>query len=264
MDVLNRGILLPTPKIDYIAVLMRFISLGIIAFFTVFVARTASAQYFEGAIGSTTWIGVEGGLSLASETFDSVPQNSIPNLKTFGIFGIHAEHWFSNHFGVGLAVLYDGKGVEEDYSAAASNRDTFGTIYSGSDNFSMSYLEIPIILKYSLGNGTVRPYLFAGPSFGFLLSASESASGQLASVSNIKSFLKSSDLSIYGGIGLMDEIERGPIISLEIGFASGVKDLFQSVPLRVTTDGHPFPEPIDVTGAKSNDFRILLGAEWPI
>jgi hypothetical protein len=219
--------------------------------------------------GSSTWVGIRGGASIAGESFTALPDNSTSTLRIGAIGGLTFEHWFNHTWAISTGVLFDQKGINESYAASAENRPgPNGTIYSGTDDFSMNYIEIPILLKYALGIGTVRPYLCAGPSIGTLLQESETASGTLAPITNLKSSLQTTDLSIYAGLGFMDEIHDGPMILFEAGYAVGISNVFKTTPTRYTTDPTqpptPFPDPIDPTGAKSGDIRVTIGAMWKL
>ncbi len=233
-----------------------------------FFAALPAAVYGQSTLllaGSSTWVGIRGGANIAGEAFDSLPYNSSSSLRIGAIGGVTFEHWFNGTWAVSTGLLFDQKGINELYSSAAANRQgPNGTIYSGTDDFSMNYLEIPILLKYALGIGTVRPYLCAGPSIGSLLQESETASGTLAPISNLKSYLQTTDLSIYGGLGFMDEIPHGPMLLFEAGYAVGITKIFKSSPARTATDGIAFPDPINPATAKSGDIRVTIGAMWKL
>jgi hypothetical protein len=237
-----------------------------IAFLSVFftVPVVASAQFAVASIGGTTWIGIRAGANLANESFDSIPLNASTGMKTGLIGGIAVDYWIDNNWAISSGILFDQKGTDEQYSPNASNREVGTTIYSGSDNFSLSYLEIPILLKYALGIGKIRPYICGGPSFGELLSASETVSGNIQQLSNFKSDVQSTDISIYAALGLMDEVYHGPILLFEAGYASGITSIYRSTPTRTATDGTNFPDPITPASVKSGDIRITIAAMWPL
>jgi hypothetical protein len=227
----------------------------------------ASAQFSVVSIGGTMWAGIRAGANLASESFDSIPLNASTGIKTGLIGGLSVEYWIDNNWAISSGILFDQKGTDEQYSANASNRQIpmgTGTIYSGTDNFSLNYLEIPILLKYALGQGVIRPYICAGPSIGELLNASETVSGNIQQLSDLKSDLQSTDISIYAALGLMDEVYHGPILLFEAGYASGITSIYKSTPTRIATDGTNFPDPITPASVKSGDIRVTVAAMWPL
>ncbi len=227
------------------------------------IAGTATAQY------SSNWFGVRAGINVANETFSQLPDNSSTGMKVGALGGLTFEHWFGETWAVNASLLFDQKGVTEEYSTTAQNRQYtlpsgFSGIYSGDDNFALNYIEIPVLLKVAIGDGDVRPFLNAGPSFGLLLSASESTTGQVAPATDLKSYLSSTDVSLYIGGGIIDQLYRGPMITFDAGYAVGLTKIYKTVPALMTTSGTNFPAPIDPSTAKSGDIRITLGVMWKL
>jgi hypothetical protein len=68
---------------------------------------------------------------------------------------------FSDRWSVQLDGLYVQKGGRENNDKDPGDQD---------DELSLEYLEFPLLLKFSLGNGGTRPELFVGPSLAFELS----------------------------------------------------------------------------------------------
>jgi hypothetical protein len=251
-------------RIDYLCNLMKIkIAVSTLFLFLFAIAAPLRAQY------SSSWWGIRAGVNLANEAI-TTPENATVGIKPGILGGLTFEHWFDETWGINASLLYNQKGTSEVYATSAANReiDTTGKenfkLYSGNDDYTLSYLEIPVLLKFSFGEGDIRPYISAGPSFGVLLGASETATGDLMPVTDLKSFLQSVDVSIYGGLGLVDEIYQGPMITFDAGYAAGLTKIYKSSPSRVATDGRPFPDPIDPATAKSGDIRITIGAMWKL
>lgn len=225
---------------------------------------------------SSSWWGIRAGANFASQTIDMVPAGTTTAMKTGIIGGLSYGHWFDDTWGINISALYDQKGVSEQYSPNAQNRlvknpqDTnVSIVLSGNDNYTLSYIEVPIIAKFAFGMGDIKPYIDAGPSVGFLMSASESADGYVVPVSSLKTYLNSVDISLYLGVGLADELYHGPMIVFDAGYAVGLTKIYKSSPVsptntRVTTNNLAFPDPIDPATAKSSDIRVTLGIMWPI
>ena len=227
---------------------------------------------------STSWWGVRVGANFASETFDSLPASATTSMKTGVIGGLAYEHWFDDTWGLDISALYDQKGVSVQYSANAQNRQvqnpqdsTKYLVLSGNDNYTLSYIEIPLVVKFAFGMGDIKPYIDAGPSLGILMGASESADGDLVAVPNLKTYLNSIDLSLFLGVGVADELYHGPMITFDAGYAVGLSKIYKSVPTdnsgnfaRSAVEGIPFKDPVNPTSAKSSDIRVTLGIMWPI
>ncbi len=248
---------------------MKKYFIAFLAFFSVSasVIQTTRGQQFQ---NPSTLVGIRVGTTLGGQSSGTTTDGTTSGLK-FGILGgAQVEHWFSDNWGIGLSVLYNQKGASETYSEGSINHrftDTtrnIDTICSGTDDFTLNYLEIPIHLKYALGYGDVMPYVFVGPSFGLLLSGSDKTTGLISAIGDVKPFLQSLDISIDFGAGFIDHIYNGPTIFFDAGYSAGISNIYKSNPPRTVTVGGSFPNPIDHTTSKSGDIRIGLGAMWPI
>ncbi|HEX8530410.1 MAG TPA: porin family protein [Cytophagales bacterium] len=102
------------------------------------------------------------GVNLANASIDDNRdfdgQSSLLGL-TAGL-GINFALTSDNFLSVQPEILYSQKG----WAAEAAN--AFGS-YDG--NYRLNYLEVPVLLKINFGSETVRAYVNAGPSFGYLL-----------------------------------------------------------------------------------------------
>ncbi len=104
-------------------------------------------------------IGAIGGFDLTAE----------PQSKTLFAGGAYLSYALHPMLAVQAEVMYATKGVLYDRDFSYS---FFGTSISGNLNADaeLSYLEIPLLLKFILPvEGPIKPYVYAGPSFGKLL-----------------------------------------------------------------------------------------------
>lgn len=228
-------------------------------------ATTASRAQISGTLA-----GFRLGTSFANQSSGTTTDGTTSGMK-FGILGgAQVEHWFNDNWGIGLSLLYDQKGVSETYSEGSINHRftdparNIDTICSGTDDFTFNYIVIPIHLKYALGYGDVKPYVFVGTSFGMLLSGSDKTTGMISALGDMKPFLQSLDISIDFGAGFMDRFYNGPTFFFDAGYSAGISNIYKSNPPRTITIGGSFPNPIDHSTAKSGDIRIGLGAMWPM
>jgi hypothetical protein len=209
---------------------------------------------------ASTWIGFSFGASIASESVKIPVSTDGDNSATSGFklglaLGPKIEHWFGDNWGISSGVFLLQKGVDEQYPTSSAAR---GVDTSGNDNFSLNYIEVPILLKWAFGYGEIRPFVFAGPSFGFLLSASESTDGTIPPINNLKSYLNTVDYSVVFGAGVMERIFKGPAITFDAEYETGFAKVFSSEPPR------PFSQPIGQTSATSSEIIITIGAMWGI
>lgn len=84
---------------------------------------------------------------------------------------------------------------------------------------SASYIDAPILAKYSLRKQGVTPYLLAGPSLSFLASASYEARGDSE---DIKDELNSLQLGLCGGLGLQVPLGKKARVFAEGQYALGL------------------------------------------
>jgi len=182
------------------------------------------------AIGlSQTKIGLRGGLNLANINEDLSGNDSFEiegstfyqtvsqsDRSCFNLGGF-IEYWFSPKFALQINAMYNQKGF-------VLNGNVNGTIIDQGnpiditieidETIKLSYLSFPILAKAPFGTWDFKPYVLAGPEFGFLLSATDYATLTSQAVSDgevivqltdeidddIKEMLDSFELAIdFGG-----------------------------------------------------------------
>lgn len=106
-------------------------------------------------------LGVKAGLNISSLTFDEDELNS--SSKTGFIAGLMAEIPLAKNFSIQPELLYSQQGTKASfYDPEVTNSRFESTI-------KLSYLNIPVMLKYFIANGVS---LQAGPQIGILLKSS--------------------------------------------------------------------------------------------
>ena len=133
-------------------------------------------------------IGIKGGVNFANVG----GADAAPNSKTLIGFaaGGYLEISLPVLFTIQPEVLYSQKGfIDENF---------LGTNVKVTSHF--NYLEIPVLVKFSLPIPVVKPSLYAGPAMGILLSAKAKAeaSGQ-SSETDIKDQITSTDWGLVVG-----------------------------------------------------------------
>jgi opacity protein-like surface antigen len=122
----------------------------------------------------------------------------------------------------------------------------------------LDYLEIPLYVRTTFPMEGITPFLFAGPSFGFLLTAkldgtpagfelTPSESG----VRDIRSDFKSTDVSVDVGLGVEYHLSPPIAILLEGTYSHGLVNIWAH------------SEPTDLT-VKSYTFHFSLGMMFEI
>lgn len=135
-------------------------------------ATQASAQTFD--------LGLEAGANFSS--FIGSDVTSYAGAASSNKMGFVGGGFLSLNFGSSFAIrpeiLYEQKGT---------------AIQGTSTTAELDYIEIPVLLKLSLGSPVVNPGILLGPSFSFNTVATVSNGGTINNVS-------SSDIGIMGGI----------------------------------------------------------------
>jgi hypothetical protein len=212
---------------------------------------SASVLFFgNSSVSAQTLIGGRIGLDIGSVSFSPDLPNGETNSTHTGILvGAQLDNWFSDMWAISVQLLYNQKGFEISASENGNG------VSSTTDGVS-SYLELPILVKFAIGSGDFKPYLFAGPSFGLLLSSTETNGS--TSISN-DSDLNTLDISALVGVGASYRLGvGGPSLLLDIGDAIGLVNISKNGNT-VTASGQSVSQSV-----KTNDIRIAAGILFPL
>jgi hypothetical protein len=120
-------------------------------------------------------------------------------------------------------------------------------------NWQLNYIEIPILAKAGFGNYVIKPYLIAGPSVGFLLSANFEFGDMKYDVRHL---IKTTDFSLLLGAGLMYSWHSINLF-IDARYLIGTKDIFEG-------GGLPSGMILDNIDNKSRCLQFLAGLSFPI
>jgi len=128
---------------------------------------------------------------------DPDPDPKPSNRTAFGVGGV-LDLGLSENVALRFEPMYLQKGAKQEGSDQGVN---FEVELKGAT------LEVPALIKISLGTSTTRPYLIAGPTIGFVLSAKQSvkATGPGVNIDqedDIKDLVKSIDFGVAFGAGV--------------------------------------------------------------
>lgn len=138
--------------------------------------------------------GIKGGLNIA--TVGGADVSSIVKSRTGFSVGGYLGLSLPFLFTVQPEVLYSTKGFIMEQSFSVS-----GQSYTYKSTNTYSYLEIPVLVKYSLPVPVVNPSLYAGPEVGILLTAKSKFEGTGSPTvdSDVKSAVTSTDYGVVFG-----------------------------------------------------------------
>ncbi len=219
------------------------------AWFVFFFLLLASASYAQ-----TMMIGARGGVNLANEAITKTlyPENTAFLAELLG--GGQLDYQFSNTWALSLQLLYDQKGAHIDMGPGYSNWTT-------------SYLELPLLVKMSFGSGALRPYLFAGPSIGYLLSNIQhihtngsyfvpdgvGAWYPIDTAADITDSTAKIDFSLIAGAGLSLQLASGTALFFDAAYAYGF----------INSDNYSWDK-ADGISVYSRDIRLAAGVLFPL
>jgi hypothetical protein len=229
---------------------MRYLKFAILGLCLSILPTLAQAQistYMPPVSTPSTMIGIRAGLGIANEATPAYTNFTVGSRTGF-LIGGQLDYWFSPMVAVSAQVLYDQKG---DQLTGISPDNG----YPETDDFTLNYLEIPILAKVALGSSAVKPYLFAGPSIGFLLGANDHQTQTQLGVDqtvDVSPSFSSMDLSLLFGAGISYQMASGMQIFGDAGYALGLVNVENTVNTGTTET------------LESRDIRIAAGLVFPL
>jgi hypothetical protein len=205
-------------------------------------------------------IGLRGGVNLANEDYVGSPSGGTISARTLFLAGVQIDYPISNSWALSIQLLYDQKGAHADkyYFTTEESPD----INYGTGDWSTTYLEIPLLVKVSFGNDAIRPYLFAGPSIGYLLSSTvrlQATGGmsipnelgvtyQVDTTLSTTDYTNKIDVSVVAGAGISWKLVQGSEFFLDASYAFGLTSSNQESDVSIY----------------SRDIRLAAGVLFPL
>ena len=136
-------------------------------------------------------LGIIGGVNLSDLRQEGTNNSGVEyNLRTSFKAGLVAEMAIGNSgFAIQAEPMYVQKGAQVKTPFLKAEADV------PEIDFKMNYIELPILAKYSFDLGALRPYLVAGPEFGWMLTAKSAGL-------DVKDAYDEFDFLATGGLGL--------------------------------------------------------------
>jgi hypothetical protein len=226
----------------------------IAAFGILTAASTAHAQQMMA--------GVRWGVNFANEHYSTLPPIENISGRTLGFAGGEFDYRVNNLFGLSIQLLYDQKGARADMVVSNGPPGYYGTA-----DWTTNYLDVPLLLKLSYGSGDIRPYIFAGPSVGFLLSNTETlqtsgtysipngfgAKYRIDTTANISDFMEPIDISIVAGAGIALTLPTGQKLFVDAAYAYGLTN----------SDNYSWDNDAGIY-VYSRDIRLAAGILFPL
>jgi len=164
---------------------------------------------FEANAQDKVWsFGPEAGVSFSKYGKDA----SSNDFKSGAIGGVFLTYSILNTFAVTTKLLYSQKG------ASFESIDTKQTL---------NYFEVPLIGRFFLNKeGSVRPNIFVGPSFGFLTGATNKVgSNDRVDIANYENIFNGFDLGVTAGMGFNFLISNETYVIIDARYTHGLSDI---------------------------------------
>ncbi len=128
--------------------------------------------------------------------------------------GAFLTYSIQNTYGFTLKVLYSQKGASFDVDDETGKSQ-------------LNYIEIPVLARIFFNReGTVRPNVFLGPSFGFLTGVKgKVGSGDYETLDNYKDSYNTFDLGIAAGLGLNIKVGEEMYFIVDARYTYGLTDI---------------------------------------
>ncbi len=196
---------------------------------------TAAPLFAEGMM-----FGIKGGLNMSNLTGDDATiEDTDPSMKMGFGGGIFFNYAFTELFAIQVEGLYMQKGATYEWSEGEE---------SGSVDAKIDYIAVPLLLKVTIPTeGKIKPAIFAGPTFGFLMSAKVEGEG---GSEDIKDNTESMDIGILGGAEIGYKLEKG-MIFLSASYEVGMQTIDKSV------------EGAEAGDVKNTNIGVTLGYGFP-
>jgi hypothetical protein len=224
---------------------MKKLTFSVAALLTLLFSMSASAQHR---------IGVIGGLNIANvdAEFDDATMD-VSNKTVFGFGGV-VDLRLNENFSLYMQPLYQQKGAL--VTQLNSNLDF---------PFMFAFLELPVFLKAEFGSA-VRPYLMAGPTVGYLLSAdTEVEYSGLTFKGDLKEVTEDLDFGLGFGAGLRYPISTVSIF-VEGRYILGLVNMQKGGTFEISAG--PIVEEItwdkDVDAYKNRGIQIMAGMTFQL
>jgi opacity protein-like surface antigen len=189
-------------------------------------------------------VGLRLGMNFGSISFNpdiyQVGGNISKTGRTGFMIGAISQLEFARMFAVELSPTFVMKG--------GGYEDTQG----GSDVIHYSELDIPILFKVKFLQGTIRPYAFAGPNLGIMMSATrvaQPAGGQEQDI-DVKDNTSGLDFALDFGGGAELMVMKNLGVMMDVRYSLGLSDLNSATAQPGVT----------VPTVKVSGFQIMIGS----
>lgn len=227
-------------------------SFKFLAIAVLFLAHTMAAQ---------VRVGLSGGLVFSEAEQRSLLNTRLSSTTTF-FWGGLVDYSVTK----GLSVVFEPSYVEKGTFARPGEVQG----YIPKLSFDQTYLELPVLLKYSFG-GDIRPHIVIGSSVGYNLTSKVRAEvrgpalSRLEVEADVADLVRDFECALEFGGGASYQIDEYIALSLEARYSYGINNIVRRGSLRTSIGNEPFtPELERDASYRNKGFRIMFGFSFPL
>jgi opacity protein-like surface antigen len=212
----------------------------------------------NGSAQMQTMAGVQVGVNIANVSYTSTMSGVSKSARTGLLLGGILEIGVSDKVCLRAEPMYVQSGAKMDISIGASRESgdqSMKAIYL------LEYLEIPVHVKWQIGAGVVRPYIFTGPNLGVLLAATleeeipppavPAPEYRESGTRDIRDRFTSTNFAVDFGAGVTYDVAVDIQLNMDVRYSFGLSNIAKP------------PDPNDQSfqpdSWKSRDIRVLVG-----
>jgi len=226
------------------------------------IVTTFSFMLISLFVSAQTSVGVHGGVtfsdmssaSFATDFLDGILPH--PKRMVGTKFGVFSEFPLNQHFTFQTGLDYTDKGFSIRENINLDIID-FPVPVGATINARIKYIEVPLVAKYALMNGPVKPYLKAGATIGYASSSRIETKARVIVPINIATIPIGLNSSLYNRFevgaligGGVEFATRQGTIMLDMQYAHGLSSFINT--------------PVVDLKAKNNAFGVSIGYKIPI
>lgn len=149
------------------------------------------------------------------------------------ITNTEADSKFNPMWNAGLSFIYSTKtnfgiGADLKYSSEGNKTVFSGVAGQTKATINANYIRVPVKVIYFFGKygSTVRPKIYAGPSFGFLTNTNLiTETGGTKAKTNYKNGIKGFDFGVTAGAGLNFRLASKTWLNTDLAFYQGLSNI---------------------------------------
>jgi hypothetical protein len=222
---------------------------------------TATALFLVQLSTAQVRVGLVGGLNFSEADQSSFYYSRASSTMGYAIGGV-LDYPLTKNLSLLIEPTYSEKGTS---AQPISCQDNVSKV-----SFDLSYLEVPLLLKYSVGKD-LRPYLLLGSTLGFNLSSNLGAEirgpwfGQLEIETSAGSFVRELECSVEFGGGLSYQLDEYLALFVEARYAHAISNTVRHGMVLVSLPDETIGGEVQNNAIYRNKgFKIMAGFTFPL